>query len=337
MLAGVGSTLLVFALLFGHHRYHFKDLSPEESDRGNITEPITQDTLLEAAAAAGTTLEAPSIPSTKKSPSLMSGLMVPHGKRLACSLPFAVLGKRQEITFTVNSSESKRNNPLMLVRISETLPDFAPRIQLEQLPEPGDHVGEPHGWISTENLYEPMSPGQPVRLGAYMPSGDVCAYLGRTSDPNRGSGYLMVGKPERDESPPVLRFTGNFDLRSIRIDDAMDRLVAITEPSSRDYETLNVEIYADVDAGLILLGLLAIGKWEAAPGPPPGSPQASRGATGTSMAVPPPNETRAGDADVQAELAAVAQDVGMEAAADLEIDLLEDTVTAQRVAKAGCC
>jgi len=190
---------------------------------------------------------------------LMEELVVPPGKRMVCLLERRLYNEPQELVFDITSGHHRGRSPLMKVRVSETTKDRCPNVGLEYL------SGESLTFFTTQELWEerPNSElGRQVSVALYGPSGAIFGQICRVPT-ERGVMYQVFKDHMRIDSP-LYTFSGDFATHSIRVTECgpLGRLVASCEPSQAgdDEDVMQVKIEPLMDAGIVLLGLLAIDK-----------------------------------------------------------------------------
>merc|ERR1719210_890377 len=140
-----------------------------------------------------------------------------------------------------------RGAPLFQVRISER-GGGEPGVHLETL-RGKDHLA----FLSTQDLWLGMS-NRP-RLTVARPGGEPYGFF----QPETSGDYTL-----RRGDAPLWTFSGDFLTHSIQVKDAKDRTIANAWPGSSK-EEYQVFVQAQGDAGLVILGLMAIDKCEAEP------------------------------------------------------------------------
>lgn len=203
-------------------------------------------------------------------PPICDSLIVPNGKRLNCRVPCLLNRTAQDLDFMIFSAPSRGGVPLIKVRAVESRGEKSSQWMPGTKPRPRvvlEHMGKgyPLATVLTEALYgshdsDPFSThGQQEYPDLTLLGTNETTYgtIGR-----RGSGFVMF-----HQGQPVLNFTGDFQEHRVDIKAADGQVVAIAEPPPDDDEnstpggTFQVEIESNIDAGMILIGLLAIDKF----------------------------------------------------------------------------
>jgi len=172
-------------------------------------------------------------------------LVVPDGTRLGCVVQSDVCKMKQELSFDVSAVPARGGAPLFRARVSE-LGAESPAIYVEML---GGR--DQLAFLSTEDLWRD-SPN-PV-LGISRPWGLPYGTMQR----GENGEYIVV----RGQSP-LLTFSGDFAAHSIQVMVPSGHTIATTLQTSPEEYQVNMQ--ARTDAGLVILGLLAIDKCEIAP------------------------------------------------------------------------
>mmetsp|Transcript_57662 Transcript_57662/g.134308 ORF Transcript_57662/g.134308 Transcript_57662/m.134308 type:complete len:388 (+) Transcript_57662:124-1287(+) len=180
-----------------------------------------------------------------------SPLVVPSGKRLKCHVQCGLHRARQNVDFQITSPPNKGQQPLLQVRVKE-LHEFrgSPRITLQ-------HVGtdEQVAAASTGSLHEHgLSEGNCI-VNILNPAGETLALIKKESDDT----YSLIRS-----SGNCLTFRGRLRAHNINVMHE-DLPVAKVEPVGAGDGAYRVVIEEQVDAGLVLIGLLAIDKCERLP------------------------------------------------------------------------
>uniref|UniRef100_A0A7S4WFE3 Uncharacterized protein n=1 Tax=Alexandrium monilatum TaxID=311494 RepID=A0A7S4WFE3_9DINO len=184
---------------------------------------------------------------------LCESLVVPDRKRLVCRIPRMLRRERQSIAFDITSAPSRGQRPLMRVRAAETDGSASrPRILIEH---PKD--GDPLAVVATDDLYTTGLAEEERALSVLSASQFCFGAIQR-----RSREYLLT---RTDGS--FIKFSGHFRRHDVHVRYG-GRTIANVEPV--DDGAYQVSIESGVDAGLVLLGLLAIDKSET---PPAGAPQ----------------------------------------------------------------
>jgi hypothetical protein len=189
-------------------------------------------------------------------------LVVPENCTLQCALPRIVCQRRQNLIVSINSLAVPGGTALFQARLAEgDTADFSGAgIHLEML---GGE--EEFAFLSTEDVWAAKGARQPemeitkasstAADGTTKVPGAKYATMRKTDSTTyimtRGTGTLMV-------------FSGRLSKHELQVCCATGQTVAKVSPGSTEgmYE---VVVYTNTDAGLIILGLLAIDKCEVAP------------------------------------------------------------------------
>mmetsp|Transcript_11716 Transcript_11716/g.32002 ORF Transcript_11716/g.32002 Transcript_11716/m.32002 type:complete len:364 (-) Transcript_11716:26-1117(-) len=173
-------------------------------------------------------------------------LIVPEGTRLACVVQNDVCRKRQDLSFNVRGMQSRGGAALFQMRVSEH-GGASPGIYVETL-----GGKEQLAFLSTEELWS-CAP-RPV-LAVLQPWGETYGSIQKSE----GGEYVL-----RRGKAAMWLFSGDFASHSVQVVTTGGEAVANVCPSS--HEEYQVFVQARIDAGLLILGLLAIDKCEADPG-----------------------------------------------------------------------
>lgn len=268
MVAGLTCTLLVFVVLGVHQCYHNQLVSGrQQPDEVPPLPRVGARVLGDSAVGSQQTLPPMGLPAASESPGAVAGeecilcaaVVVPPGKRLVCLVERRLLRAKQDVEFTITSSASRGRASLMRARALE-LQASAPELRLEQL------NGELLGSVSTAPLWElgPDDSAGEVPLGFCNASGELLCILQKRTAARGGPTYELISASSK---ALVFRFSGDFQLPSIQVDRGPGKPVATVEPSgeAEGGSAYQVTLEASVDAGLVLLGLLAIEKCEVRP------------------------------------------------------------------------
>jgi len=172
-------------------------------------------------------------------------LIVPEGTRLACVVQNNVCRRRQDLSFNLRGKQSCGGAALFQVRVSERS-GLSAGIYVETL-----GGKEQLAFLATDELWR-GSP-RPV-LGISRPSGEPYGSV------RRGEGGEYVLQRRRSN---IWVFSGDFAGHRIQVVTTGGRFVASVWPGSAD--EYHVYVQSRVDAGLLVLGLLAIDKCEIEP------------------------------------------------------------------------
>jgi hypothetical protein len=178
-------------------------------------------------------------------------LVVPKNCTLQCALPRTVCHRRQNLIVSIKSLAVPVETALFQARLAEgDSAEFSGAgIHLEML---GGE--EQFAFLSTEDVWASQGARQP-EMEITKVSGEKYATMKKTDNATyimaRGMDTLMV-------------FSGRFSKHELQVCCAAGQMLARVIPSSTKtmYEVL---VYTNADAGLIILGLLAIDKVEVAP------------------------------------------------------------------------
>jgi hypothetical protein len=182
-------------------------------------------------------------------------LVVPDGTRLACVVQNDVRRRKQELSFDICAVPARGGAPLFRMRVSE-LGQENPGIFVETL---GGR--EQLAFLSTQDLW----------LGSSRPALSISRPWGLP--------YGMVQKGDNGEylvmrgTTTLLVLTGDFQSHTMQVLNATGQVVATTlQTSPEEYQA---HMLSRTDAGLVILSLLAIDKFEST-----GSPDTSFSGTG---------------------------------------------------------
>lgn len=178
-------------------------------------------------------------------------LKVPDTSKLRVVLPQRACRKRQDAILDVCSVSQLGGKPLLRARLAECEPTAreACGIYLEALG--GD---KHHAFLSTGDLWDPSAGALPPKLFILRPDGQQFA----TMEKSPGGDYTILCK-----LGVLATFSGDFLAHQTRVFSNHGWLMAQTEQGSDS--TYEVTAFPGVDAGLVLLGLLAIDKCETCP------------------------------------------------------------------------
>lgn len=169
-------------------------------------------------------------------------LIVPDGTRLACVVQNDVCRRRQELSFHISAVAERGGKPLFLVRVSE-ISSEPYGIYIETL-----GGMEQFAFLSTEDLWKGSErPVFSISRPWGLPYGTI----------QRGDNgeYAMLRGTAK-----LLFFTGDFANHDIQVLNSSGHAVAQTSPLSDEEYQLRMQ--PRTDAGLVILGLLAIDKME---------------------------------------------------------------------------
>lgn len=181
-------------------------------------------------------------------PPLCPQLVVPDRSKLQCVLQDKVHFKRQNACVNVCSIAARGGTPLFQARINEVdvAASSAVGIYLETL-----RGEEKFAFLSTQEVWNCPEKRQPS-MDIMRASGGKYASMAKN---DAGAYTVMSG------GSPFMTFSGNFSKHDIRVSDGNGQTLAEVNPGSTE-GTYEVVVFPNVDAGLIILGLLAINKTE---------------------------------------------------------------------------
>jgi len=184
-------------------------------------------------------------------PMLCPQLLVPSGTWLDCAVGSHLCRKRQDKTFTICGLTGVQ---LFQVRAEERVSDD-PGIYMETLGR-----AERLAFLSTDKLWSGVSGPQMLIFNAL---GSKYGVLRKTEE-----GTFEVCTLGREGVlNPVLKYMGDFAGSSYKVVGRGGRIIALVSPSSGGEKKLVV--HSRNDAGLVILGILAVDKYER---PADGSP-----------------------------------------------------------------
>jgi hypothetical protein len=169
-------------------------------------------------------------------------LLVPPSTRLDCVVGGHLCRRRQLKTFKVCGLTGVQ---LFQVRAEEKDSD-RPGICMETL------ECERLAFLSTEELWKGASSPQMTIFHAW---GNKYGAVRKTEE-----GAFEVGALGREEENPVLKYIGDFAGNSYKVVGKSGRTIAVVSPSSEGVK--KVVVHSRHDAGLVILGILAIDKCE---------------------------------------------------------------------------
>lgn len=179
---------------------------------------------------------------------LCPSLVVPDNRRLACIVQ-AVAGRQKQDTIFDVVSAREAQVPLFRIKIAE-LRDDSPAIYIETL-----GGKETLACLSTKELWSGAS-DNPV-LAIHRPWGAQYATIQKN---DAGDYIVYAGRHGQRSGPPLLVLSGDIRTHSVKVSNASNRVVGQTEEASPG--SYQVTVWARVDVGLVLLGLLAMAKCE---------------------------------------------------------------------------
>jgi len=176
-------------------------------------------------------------------------LQVPESTRLNCIVENDMCRRRQEMAFNVRGVSGAH---LFQVRVAETTSKATPGILLEKLG--GEEL---LAFLSTEEVWHGVA--RP-NLNIFWPSG---VHYGTMQKSEEGE-YIV-----QQNGSVVLVYAGDFAGHSVKIKSGAGRTVgSISQDSPEEYQVM---VHTLNDAGLIILGALAIDKCEMEPASRPPS------------------------------------------------------------------
>lgn len=177
-------------------------------------------------------------------------LTVPVGTELHCVLPSLMSGAKQNLIVPVCSIAERGSKPLFQARVVEADGDQeGPHRAAISLETPG---GEGRlAFVSTREVWARTAGREPA-MEMMRASG---AKFG-TIKKNETGGYTITGEKET-----VAVYCGHAMKHDMRVTDSCGATLAEVIPG-RSSDTYDVVVYPNVDAGLVVLGILAIEKKE---------------------------------------------------------------------------
>lgn len=174
---------------------------------------------------------------------LCEPLIVPPGNKFVCKIPRILRQERQALQFPIRSEAGE---PLFNVVVDENQPRNR-GISIED----GDGY-QTIAILSTEEMWSQEGAYDQVSvLGILRPTRAHYASVQKGT----GSGRLVV---VQGEQKPLLTMTGDFGTPKVQAFDSTGNLIASTTPASSEEYHLHVE--ANMDAGVVLLAMLAADK-----------------------------------------------------------------------------
>lgn len=182
-------------------------------------------------------------------------LIVPDGTRLKCVLQEAVCRRRQDLAFNINGIAAHGGAPLFQIRVVERAVAAGNcGIFVETL-----GGKEQFAFLSTQELW--ADEGDLIPKFSIMRPGGL-PYASMQKSP-QGEYVVRCGQEN------MMTFSGDFLTHDIQVRGALGQTVGLVGNSSGgEYE---VQVNPRSDAGLVVLGLLAIDKCERVSSSPPGS------------------------------------------------------------------
>ncbi|CAK0821034.1 unnamed protein product [Prorocentrum cordatum] len=180
---------------------------------------------------------------------LCAELVVPDGCTLHCGVPEAVCHKRQNTVVSVHSLTVPGGTSLFQARLAECdLADVSGvGIHLETL-----GGGKKFAFLSTQAIWAAPR-DRHCEMEIVKASGAKFATIMKTK-----SGVYTIARG----ADTLIVFRGNFAKHDVQVYSSLGQRVAKVGPGDGMYE---VVVYTSVDAGLVILGLLAIDKMEIMP------------------------------------------------------------------------
>jgi len=173
---------------------------------------------------------------------LCEALVVPGSKRFTCCVPSLVRREKQEVMFAITSG-AVNGSPILHVHVAELQASDA-KIILKHS-EAGDHLAS----VSTKGLWQgELAPAFSIFRSSGIPYGKF---------QKQGDNYVVTRTALQ-----LISFQGNFIGHHVKVFNASGILVASAMPHPHSHEAYHVSIEPNVDAAVILLGLLVIDKCE---------------------------------------------------------------------------
>lgn len=170
-------------------------------------------------------------------------LVVPDRTRLACIVQTDVCCRKQELSFDIRAPSAREGAPLFRIRVSE-LGQEGIGIYVETL-----SGREQLAFLSTEALWMgKQHPIMAISRPMERPYGNI---------EKGANGEYLVSASNGER---LLTFVGDFRNHNIQVMSPTGTVVAATSQTSP--EEYQAHIQARTDAGLLILGLLAIDKCE---------------------------------------------------------------------------
>jgi hypothetical protein len=170
--------------------------------------------------------------------------LVPSGTQLDCAVGGHLCRKRQNKTFTICGLTGVQ---LFQVRAEERV-SGDPGIYMETL----GHA-ERLAFLSTKELWSGVSSPQ---MSMFYASGSKYGVLRKTEEGT----FEVCTLGQEDALSPVLKYIGDFAGSSYKIVGKSGRTIALVSPTSEGSKKLVVK--SRNDAGLVILGILAVDKFE---------------------------------------------------------------------------
>lgn len=178
--------------------------------------------------------------------SLCPCLTVPTGSRFTCLIKDCIRKKKQSVDFHVRSPPASLCRPLFRIDVSEF--GNRPGIAIQSI----DGMEE-LAFLSTEALWNSSS-GAQCPLDICRPqSGATFASVQPNTQPHEGGYQVLRGASK------LMDLKGDFTKHTLAVTAANGQFIAMTRPYMPDEYELSV--FSGVDAGLVLLALLAADKF----------------------------------------------------------------------------
>jgi len=185
-------------------------------------------------------------------------LVVPEGVELVCAMCDILTRGRQELSFSIVDMKGKALSDIV---VDETGPHCGIQVRLLD--------GTPLAWLRTRMLYE-RPHGLPEIC---FPSGQAFCTIARSRSPSASTSTQMDSSSDeeggyelRDLSGRRLcTICGDFAEKAMNVLGPTGQLVAATERSNLPFDDrphYQVRVAPGIDAGLVICGLLAVGKLE---------------------------------------------------------------------------
>jgi len=183
---------------------------------------------------------------------LCQNLVIPAKKEFVFALKSFMTVGRQNLRFDVIDPENKA---FCAVRVCEEGPAAFRGMHGIMLQTTG---GEMLAFLATEDFLVDRS----CILPLFRPSGELFGHLLRDKDPALPRRYHIVAAHTSDA---LLNFHGDFREQAVHVHNGYGQLVATSERHTFTFsldQHLQVRVAPSVDASLVILGLLGIGKME---------------------------------------------------------------------------
>lgn len=170
-------------------------------------------------------------------------LVVPDKTRLACLVQSDVCTQPQQLTFDILGLRSRGGAPLFRIQIAEIDTDN-PQVSLNTL--------DRNQMLAFMCTGEAFSGVEHPCISIYRSSGELFGTLQKRQEKE----YRLTCGDD-----VLMYFTGNFIEHNIEVRNELQQVAATVDAASLDeYEA---HVHAKMDAGLVILGLIAIDKCEA--------------------------------------------------------------------------